>query len=1057
MIANEAAFKKSVEQFADFKNSGKLETQERNYKQRLITILGGALSDESLSAPNFLTKFSDAVRDVSGEIINLTHFTIFDDFKTYVSVVSQERLAGMFKRLFDVSMPLASRFDAFDADINSDYETYVQRRKRSGWMTALLLAARFPQECVFYRQSLIKFAQTEWGATISETGSRGERYVEYLKFINEVRDRLAQEWAEPADLLDAHSFLWIESRRIKTGLWKTALTEWLETNPKTIPEELIELRTAFVKRFRKETLRDMQLQDYAQGLESKDTLCNWLEFKTTALGGIGGGSAKKWGVFWSSKINNWYVTNAYRDENDAISKIRNGLQALVDSVERGQYSELDQIAEIHFGNALGLRCKPLYLYFPEQFLPMSQPDHLRHFIKAFGGTPQGEVLSLNRQLLSMLRAFPEFRELDTFQITKFLYHGLGNDPRKMDHPKRIWKIAPGAEAEHWDMCRDQGCIVVHWLDDVDFRDFKERDHIKDALIASGQRSGGAGQIWRFTHDLSTGDIVIANRGRRQAVGIGRITSDYLPPHDPDNPSTHAEYRQTRKVDWVITQDCQLPVQFFYPKTISPISEQEWSIIKQAYLTQDPTLSEAFAELDEDERSEGVRPKPQPSNTSDDLQPLFRLSSSTSNIILYGPPGTGKTYLVNRFAKEFIGPQLQALTSSDEKKTRVLQDLRWYDAIALAMASDGKTKFKVPELLNSEVLQRYASLKSAQRVSNAVWGQLQMHAHKDSATVNYAARQAPFLFDKDTDAHWFLTREGKDYVNERLADELTTLRNPDASSLSTTDFVDFVTFHQSFAYEEFVEGLKPTLNEDGELVYEVKSGIFRKACIRATAAWERNKQTPPKFLLIIDEINRANIAKVFGELITLIEDDKRLGRQNELRVQLPYSGETFGVPPNLYILGTMNTADRSIALLDLALRRRFSFLELMPKPNLLKDFSRVDLSAVLSTLNERIALILDRDHQIGHSYFLKVNTIEDLHFAWYNQVLPLLQEYFYNDTESLFAVLGDEFLERRTIGKLDGKLSELVDSESPRYEIKELSPDELAHALKEFASKGGTSS
>ena len=1052
MISNEAAFKKSVERFAEFKNSGKLETQERRYKQRLITILGGAMSDESLSDPNFLTKFSDAVRDVSGEIVNLTHFTIFDDFKTYVNAVPQGRLAGMLKSLFESSASLASRFDVFDAEMNSDYETYVRRRKRSGWMTALLLAARFPKECVFYRQSLIKFAQTEWGATIAETGSRGERYVEYLKFINEVRDRLAREWGEAADLLDAHSFLWIESRRVKAGSWKTALAEWLETNPRTIPEELIELRAAFLKRFPKETLKDMQLQDYAQGLESKDTFCNWLEFKTTALGGIGGGSAKKWGVFWSSKNNNWYVTNAYRDEHDAISKIRSGLQELVNSVERGEYPELDRIGETHFGNALGLRCKPLYLYFPEKFLPMSQPDHLRHFIKAFGGTPQGEVLNLNRHLLSMLRALPEFQELDTFQITKFLYHGLGNDPRKSDSPKRIWKIAPGAEAEYWDMCRDQGCIVVHWLDNVDFRDFKDRIEIKKALVDSGQRSGGAGQIWRFTHDLSIGDIVVANRGRSKSVGIGRITSGYLPPHDPDNPSTHAEYRQTRKVDWVITQECQMPDQFFYPKTIAPISEMEWSTLKEAYLVKDPSLSEAFAELDQTGPTE--EEKPQPPVGSADLQPLFRLSFTTSNIILYGPPGTGKTYLVNRFANEFLEPQLQAQISSGEKKTKVLEDLRWYQAIALAMASDGKTRFKVPELLNSDVLQRYAALKSAQKVSNAVWGQLQMHADRSSTTINYASRQPPYLFDKDSDSQWFLTSQGKEYVDETLRAELTALRHPEGRSLSTDDFVDFVTFHQSFAYEEFVEGLKPSVNEDGQVIYEVRPGIFRKACARATAAWERNKENPPKFLLIIDEINRANIAKVFGELITLIDDDKRLGERNALRVQLPYSGETFGVPPNLYILGTMNTADRSIALLDLALRRRFSFFEVMPKPSLLGYFSPVDLSAVLSILNERIALILDRNHQIGHSYFLKLKSAEDLHFAWYNRVLPLLDEYFYNDSERLFAVLGDGFLQQRKIRKLTGKLSELVDSESPRYEVKELSPNQLVGALNAFAAGGG---
>lgn len=500
---------------------------------------------------------------------------------------------------------------------------------------------------------------------------------------------------------------------------------------------------------------------------------------------------------------------------------------------------------------------------------------------------------------------------------------------------------------------------------MDFRDFKDRNEIKQALSDSGQRSGGAGQIWRFTHDLSIGDIVVANRGRSKSVGIDRIKSGYLPPHDRDNPSTHAEYRQTRKVDWVITQECPMPDQFFYPKTIAPISEQEWSTLKEAYLTKDPSLSKAFAELDQSEPTEAPR-APQPTGASDDLQPLFRLSSTTSNIILYGPPGTGKTYLVNRFANEFVGPQLQALTQE------------------------------------------------------------------------------------------VLTGKGNENVNETVGDELTALRNPGASSLSTTDFVDFVTFHQSFAYEEFVEGLKPSVSEDGEVIYEVKPGVFRGACTRATAAWERNKQNPLKFLLVIDEINRANIAKVFGELITLIEDDKRLGQLNELRVQLPYSGDTFGVPPNLYILGTMNTADRSIALLDLALRRRFSFVELMPRPNLLSDFSRVDLSAVLSTLNERIALILDRNHQIGHSYFLNLKSTEDLHFAWYNRVVPLLQEYFYNDSERLYAVLGNGFLQQRKLPRLTGKMSELVDSESPRYEVKELNPDELVAALNAFAAEGGVS-
>jgi 5-methylcytosine-specific restriction endonuclease McrBC GTP-binding regulatory subunit McrB len=184
-----------------------------------------------------------------------------------------------------------------------------------------------------------------------------------------------------------------------------------------------------------------------------------------------------------------------------------------------------------------------------------------------------------------------------------------------------------------------------------------------------------------------------------------------------------------------------------------------------------------------------------------------------------------------------------------------------------------------------------------------------------------------------------------------------------------------------------------------------------------------------FVFVIDEINRGNISKIFGELITLIEDTKRGGMEEQASAILPYSGDKFSVPSNVYILGTMNTADRSISLMDTALRRRFQFIEMMPEVNVLREIGAnkvadLDIAEMLETINERITFLYDREHTIGHAFFTRLAkspNIETLASIFEKSVIPLLQEYFYEDYQKIQLVLGDN-------GKENPKTKFILDEE-----------------------------
>ncbi len=468
-------------------------------------------------------------------------------------------------------------------------------------------------------------------------------------------------------------------------------------------------------------------------------------------------------------------------------------------------------------------------------------------------------------------------------------------------------------------------------------------------------------------------------------------------------------------------------------------------------------------------------------------------------------------------------------------------LKWWEIAAIAMyKEDPNREYKPAEVLKLEFVKKSIELKNVKNPSIAT----ELKECSDDISSNYKRKNRNYFLRNGE--FYKLSEEGKNYIQKNLrlfinnnnyklnhskniilygppgtgktyntvikAIEIT---NPELiqrdengnvenykvlkekfDELKQQGQIEFVTFHQSYSYEEFVEGIKPYIPEWGTVEennrFVGQDGIFKKICnsakttikgdfekiysqfieeidenyefktkkasfkirvndndgltIRTGDNFEKEtcgtitkeqiknqtftslgrkqkleaitKYLKEKYglmfstsiavkphILIIDEINRGDVSKIFGELITLIEEDKRIGKEHQMTVTLPYSREPFGVPNNLYIIGTMNTADRSIALLDTALRRRFDFEEMMPKPELLSEnIEGIDLEQLLTKINDRIKNEYDRDHQIGHSYLMGVKNKEQLERAYKNRILPLLNEYFYNDIDSVAKIL-----------------------------------------------------
>ncbi|MDX4065785.1 AAA family ATPase [Aliarcobacter skirrowii] len=435
-----------------------------------------------------------------------------------------------------------------------------------------------------------------------------------------------------------------------------------------------------------------------------------------------------------------------------------------------------------------------------------------------------------------------------------------------------------------------------------------------------------------------------------------------------------------------------------------------------------------------------------------------------NQILYGSPGTGKTYNTINKAIEIIDSDFYQQNREDRealkerfeeyKKFGQIEFITFHQSFSYeefvegikAKSTDNGLEYKI----ESGIFKKLSKV-AKENFENSKKTNLELLKEK-----TLKQKIEIFLNDAlENGSEFVKTKGGKFRIIELSQDEITIF----------TEDSNYSDKKLSIPIDEFYKILESNLElktsrqmakdvfginnqRQRDTYYFAMSKKFYETKIESIENIQ-NEELLKNYILIIDEINRGNISKIFGELITLIEPSKRVGADEEIRLKLPYSQELFGVPSNLYIIGTMNTADRSIALMDTALRRRFHFEEMMPNSSLLKNLvvDGIKIDNLLETINKRVEYLYDRDHTIGHAYFMSLENLEtkedkkaELENIFRNKIIPLLQEYFYDDWEKVRLVLGDGFVEKIELKSdiFDEELikdSEYLEEEKFIYNIK----------------------
>ena len=509
---------------------------------------------------------------------------------------------------------------------------------------------------------------------------------------------------------------------------------------------------------------------------------------------------------------------------------------------------------------------------------------------------------------------------------------------------------------------------------------------------------------------------------------------------------------------------------------------------------------------------------------------FNLPTMPTNIIFTGVAGTGKTYYLRQL-QQLYDERLET-TSIEQLACQQLEQHSWREVLCAALLSEDRS-MSVPELMRHPLIRAKMSANArTDNVSQTLWGQLNLHAHPESETVTAPQRAAHYYFDKTSDNSWYLLEEVKPELHRALAAIValipTLMKRPSptaankdtaigavshdslgldqvsgASSMNSAGFSPahlssatpvisrsvMVSFHQAYGYEEFVEGIRPIVGAQGQISYQIQPGAFLKLCQRAAQDPEH------RYAILIDEINRANVSRVFGELMTLIEPDKRAGQLGSLQVALAYSGRSFSVPSNVDIYATMNTQDHSLAALDLAFRRRFRFIDCPPLPHLLPVINsaidtvmasedsrkeslavpssktpipadlieyQIDLARLLIGINSRLCQILGQDSQIGHAFLMSVTELTELQTVIIEQIIPQLAQLTGQQVSMMQFILNDneqpierQFIHDKPLPALGSPLSakhnldarhsfEAIDPISAQFNHSLISPSDYAH-------------